>query len=236
MDKNEHKILARLKNLSETPDFSSFFAKFVKHSPLQLKKGSILFYDDQLLDKLYFIKKGFVHLYKLSEEGKETTSYLFGPGYVLGIRALTSSDKKAKHTAQALSDIEVVAISHKEYLEAVSKNPQYLTDLIYLFIDRLNYTERKLEGFIATDVTTRVAYFLFSCVKRFSKKEIKENIVLPFELTHQLISEFVGSFRETVSVAIEKLEKNGVLKTHRGIVTILDLEKLKYFANLHKKP
>lgn len=234
MKNRQQTILARLKKIWESPDFTYLFTKFGKPAK-NLKKGTVLFYEDQPLNNLYLITEGFVKLYRLSEEGKETTSYLFGPGDILGIRALTSQDQKAKHSAQALSDVKILTICHKTYLEKVALNPESLADLTYLFMDRLNYTERKLEGFIATDAISRVANFLVDCVNRFCNNKNENNIVLPLELTHQRIAEFVGSFRETVSVAIEKLEKNGVLKTHRGIVTILDLEKLKHFANLHKK-
>lgn len=240
MNKDQQKILARLSTVEKSPDFADFFVKFATHSLQHIKKGAILFSEDDLLDKLYFIKEGFVHLYRLSEEGKETTSYLFGSNHLLGIRSLTSSNKRARHTAQAITNLEIVPISHKEYFNAVSSHPEYLLDLMYIFMDRLNYTERKLEGFITTDTTARIADFLSDCIKRFCQAPDgawqKEPITLPFPLTHQLIAELIGSVRETVTLSIEKLEKEGILKTHRGAVAILDLNKLNSYAQLHKKP
>lgn len=234
MNKDQQKILARLSKAWETPDFAAFFAKFSKNHPCYIKKGAILFNEGDHLEKLYFIKNGFVHLYKLSEEGKETTSYLFGHNYLLGVRSLTSSDRHARHTAQALTALEVITITHKDYFKLLASYPQYLVDLMYIFMDRLNYTESKLEGFIATDTTARVANFLSDAVLRFCHEK-KEPITLPLPLTHQLIAELIGSVRETVTLSIEKLEKEGILKTHRGTVNILDLNKLNSYSQLHKK-
>ncbi|MBI2074981.1 MAG: Crp/Fnr family transcriptional regulator [Candidatus Levybacteria bacterium] len=142
-----------------------------------------------------------------------------------------------------------MTMSHNEYFNAVAKHPEYLVDLMYIFIDRLNYTERKLEGFIITDATARVANFLLNFVERFcplrreaspprlgeAGPDKKGGIILPVQLTHQRIAELVGSFRETVTIAMKKLEQEGIVQDKRGIVTVLDLPKLTSFASGRKK-
>ncbi len=225
------KLKERLLKIWEPADFTAFFEKFSKKGPFVVKKGTVLFNDGQPLDNLYFIKEGFVKLYRLSEEGRESTIYLYGPGQILGIRALTSKDECAKHYAEAITDLKILTISRKEYIEVVSLNPEYLVDLLHIFINRLNYTERRLESFVLTDTVARVALFLSDCASRFG--EIKNNAaVLPLELTHQRIAEFVGSFRETVTLAVQKLEKTGVVKIEKKKVTILNLDMLNKYAGL----
>ncbi len=233
---NTDRLRARLQTVWKPADFAPFFKKFSKRSPHKIKKGTILFNQGDPLERLYFIQQGFIKLYQISEEGRETTIYLYGPGYVLGVRALTSKDTSAKHNAETITDTIVLTMSHREYFDAIIANPEYLLDLTHIFIDRLNYTERKLEGFIITDTTARVANFLADCIKRFCHNGKKnEPIVLPFELTHQRIAEFVGSFRETATVAIQRLEKEGILTVDRGKVTILNVKKLTDYAQFHKR-
>lgn len=231
MNENNQKLKDRLSKIWQPADFNSFFEKFVKKSAHLVKKGTIIFNEGDPLDRLYFIKKGFVKLYRLSEEGRESTIYLYGPGSILGVRALTSEDKSAKHFAEAITDLEINTIERNQYLEILAEEPQYILDLLHIFISRLNYTERKLEGFILTDTTARVAYFLSDCVKRFGEKK-DGRIELPLALTHQRIAEFVGSFRETVTITIQGLEKEGVLSIKKGKVIILNLDKLHKLANL----
>lgn len=232
METRQAKLTARLTKIWAPPDFVSFFS-LTNRKPYRIKKGTLLFSEGEPLEKLYFIKVGFVKLYRLSEDGRDTTSYLFGPGYILGIRALTSKDHCARHNAEAITDLEVMSMSHKEYFATVAAHPEYVIDLLYVFMDRLNYTERKLEGFIITDVTARVANFLANFAERFCPQS-KEEITLPVQLTHQQIAELVGSFRETVTVALHKLEKAGVVQTHRGTIRIKNLQKLQEYAT-HKK-
>lgn len=234
MDERKEKIRSRLYSIWQPPDFASFFRTYAKRPPQKIKKGTILFNEGDQLERLYFIQEGFVKLYRLSEQGRESTIYLHGPGYILGIRALTSKDSSARHTAEAITDCVIRTIARKDFFDIASQHPEVLLDLLAVFIDRLNYTERKLEGFILTDTIARVANFLLECAQRFGKpastNKNEKQILLPLPLTHQRIGEFVGAFRETVTVALNKLTHEGILTAERGQVTILDLEKLKTHA------
>ncbi len=225
------KLRDRLLRIWQKPDFTEFFEKFSKKGLINIKKGTVLFNEGQPLDNLYFIKSGFVKLYRLSDEGRESIIYLYGKGQILGLRALTSEDECAKHYAEAITDLKIMTISRKDYLEAVSLHPEYLIDLLHIFIDRLNYTESRLGGFVLTDTTARVAFFLSDCATRFGEEK-NNKIELPLELTHQRIAEFVGSFRETVTLSIQKLEKEKILKIENKKMTILNIAELRKHAGL----
>lgn len=234
MADNPKTFNARLQNIWEPPNFFSLVAA-IKRPPAVIKKGRILFSDGDVLERLHYIQEGFVKLYRASEEGKETISYLYGPGYVVGLRALLSKDKIAKHNAEALTDLRVISITHAEYFDIVSKYPAFIIDLTHYFMDRLESTERTIEGFIVTDTTTRVAYFLLDFIVRFCNTNKSEEVTLPLAFTHQRIAEFIGSSRETVTGSIQKLEKEGILTIDRGKVTIKKLSKLYKYAQLNKE-
>lgn len=229
----QNSLVKRLSNIWVAPDFYAFFNKYSKRTPIKIRARQTIFHEGDEPGKIYFIKSGFLKLYRMSPEGRSTIVYLYGPGSILAIRALTTQEKKFKHTAEAITDIEIVSIPEKDYFDAVSKNPEYLVDLLHVFIDRLNYTEKKLEGFILTDTTARVASFLSDVMERFgipaSPRGEKKNskVELPLLLTHQTIAEFVGAFRETVTIAMNRLKKDGALEDHRGKITILNIKKLK---------
>lgn len=218
------KLKQRLTNVWEKPDLFGFFQKFGR-PPRLIKKGTVLFNPGDPLQGVYFIKEGFIKLYEMSENGKETIIYLTGPGNLLSLRAIVSKDRTAHQYTEAITDVILYTMSMQELFDILIEHPQYLVDLMHVLIDRLNHAERRVEGFIAGDVTTRVANFLYDSALRFGKSHSKE-ITLPVELSHQRISEFVGSFRETITVALNRLVKEKIIKIGRGKITILDLEKL----------
>lgn len=223
------KITKRLEKIWESADFRALF-ETSQRKPLNVKKGNAVLYQGDIPDRLYFIKNGFVKLYRLSEDGKDAIVYLYGPGSILGIRALTSEDKELKHNAEALTDVEIVTIPREDYIKFLSQNPENFIDLLNVFIDRLNYSENKIEGFITKDVTSRVANFLSYVSNRFGEKNGKSTVI-PIPLTHQLVSEFVGAARETVTLALSRLEKEKIIKLERGKITILDQDKLNKYPS-----
>lgn len=225
-------LLKRLENIWETPDFNTFFKNYAKKSPRKVKKGDTLFYQGDETGKVFFLKKGFVKLFQMSEDGHEPVNYLYGPESLLGLRALTAHDPSHWHTCEALTDCEVVSMSSEEYKKILADNPEYIIDLLYSYIQRLNYTERRLYGFVTAETVSRVAAFLYDCVLRFGEKNNKGTITIPIPLTHQLVSEFVGSARESVTIALNKLVRESVITHTRGSITVLNKEKLKTQAGI----
>ena len=236
MSVDKKKLKERLEQIWERPDFSSFFENKFNKKPFSIKKEAILFNEGDATGKIFFIKEGFVKLYRLSEDGRETIIYLYGPGSFLGVRALISNDKSHKHTAEALTDMEIVTVPRNEYFDVLASNPEYIVDFLHIFISRLNYTERRLQGFITTDTTARIAIFLSDVARRFCKEAFYKNevISLPLKLTHQQIGEFVGALRETVTVSLNKLEKESIIKDEKGKITILELKRLNEYASNHR--
>lgn len=220
------KLSERLSRIWMPPDFKRFFKTYAKRKPLSIKKGNMIFYEGDEPERVYFIQEGFVKLYRSSPEGRETVIYIYGPGSILGLRALVSKDKRLKHSAETLTNVKIVTISHDEYIKILEAHPEFIIDLLHVAIGRLRHTEAKLQGFILTDSTARVASFLSDIAHRFGKKMKNGHIVIPLVLTHQKISEFVGSFRETVTIAMNRLERDKIIQDKKGEITVLNLKKL----------
>ena len=232
MEDKTSPLAARLNSLWRGADFFAFFDKYSKRAPLKIKKGGTIFYEGDLSGKIYCVKKGYVKLFRMSEGGRDAAIYLYGPGSILGLRAITSKDGILRHSAEALTDCEIVWMARDEYLKILSQNPEYIVDLMHSFIYRLNNAERKLEGFILTDTTARVSSFLLDVARRFGEKK-GTTVTLPLQLTHQRVSEFVGSFRETVTIALNKLIDEQIISVEKGIITILKVKKLEGKTQIH---
>lgn len=234
VDKQKKRLEDRLNRVWDPADFTSLFSE-PNSPPIQfVKKGTILFNTGDPLGRLYLIKEGYIKIYRLSEEGRETTSYLLGPGQLLGIRTLLSQDDRTMHTAEAITNLKVQTISRKECFERIISDPEILIELLQAFRDRLALTEKKFESFIYASTTPRVAIFLADCAEKFGVKKGSE-IEIELELTHQRIAEFVGAFRETVTLSLHRLEEEKIIRVHRGKITVLDLPKLTDYTNFGKK-
>ena len=233
MDGQKIKLQERLERIWDPADFTTLFST-PNSPPIQFaKKGTILFNTGDPLGRLYLIKEGYIKIYRLSEEGRETTSYLLGPGQLLGIRTLLSKDDRTMHTAEAITNLKVQTISRRECFERITNDPEILIELLQSFRDRLALTEKKFESFVYASTTPRVAIFLSDCAEKFGIKKGK-GILIGLELTHQRIAEFVGAFRETVTLAIHRLEDEGIIQVERRKVTVLNLDRLNNYTTFGK--
>ena len=225
MSEANDQLKKRLETIWEKPDLSLFFKTHSKKPPRLIKKGTVLFNPGDPLQGTFFIEEGFIKLYEISDEGKETIIYLTGPGNMLSLRSIVSKEHTAHQYTEAITDVRLYTITIEELHDILLNHPEYLVDLIHVVIDRLNHAERRVEGFIAGDVTIRVANFLYDAAMRFGQR-LDGKVSFPVAFTHQRIAEFVGSFRETVTLALNKLQKEGLVKLSRGKIVILDLEEL----------
>lgn len=219
-------LRSRLTKIWEPPNLYAFFKKYAKRPPRIIKKGTVLFNPGDPLQGVYFIEEGFIKLYEVSEGGKETIIYLTGPGNMLSLRAIISKEQTAHQYTEAITEVKLYTMTMQELHSVLLEHPEHIIDLLHVVIDRLNHAERRVEGFVAGDVTSRVANFLYDAAIRFGQKK-EQAVSFPVGLTHQRIADFVGSFRETVTVALNKLQKEGLIKMSRGKIAILNLEKLR---------
>ena len=224
MPQDSAKLQKRLERIWEPPDLFEFFKTYAK-PPRKIKKGTVLFNPGDPLQGVYFIQEGFIKLYDVSENGREIATYLTGSGNMLSLRALIAKEKTAHQYTETITDVVLYTMPMREFFGILEEHPEYFIDIMHILIDRLNHAERRIEEFVSGNATSRVANFLYDVAVRFGKKR-GNNVLFPVGLTHQRIAEFVGAYRETVTLSLNKLQKEGLIKMSRRKIIILNLEKL----------
>lgn len=225
MKQIDTKLQKRIEKIWEPPDLFAFFKTHAKRPPRRIKKRTVMFNPGDPLQGVYFIAEGFIKLYDVSENGREIVTYLTGPGNMLSLRALIAKEQTAHQYTEAITDVVLYMMPMPEFYMVLETHPEHFIDIMHVLIDRLNHAERRVEGFITGDATHRVASFLYDAALRFGQKK-GSKMLFPVEFTHQRIADFVGSYRETVSVALKRLQKEGLITMSRSKITIVDLEKL----------
>lgn len=219
-------LFAEIARISDPPQFAACFATHSSRPSLALKKGSVLFYEGDHAAKFYLIKKGFIKLSRATHEGRESIVYLYGPGSLPGMGVLMSKTLTYTNTAEALTDCQIAVIDFDRFIIALSQDPVYIVELLRAYAQRLRYAERQLEIFVLTNVTARIAHFFYESSVRYGVTR-RNKMIFPLKLSHQRIADFVGSYRETVTISMKKLVKARAITYNRGDITITDLNKLK---------
>lgn len=188
-----------------------------------LKKGEVLFYQEENADALYLIKKGRLKLTRVFPDGREVTIGFTGTDEVLGQDALFRDNVQVA-TVTAVEDVFVCYCTKEQFEKAVQQSPQLAMKIIANLGKKLHETTSWVSSLAAGDVK----YRLISLLERLSEEHGRyegDKLKIDVKLTHQDLADFIGSSRVMVSNISKQLP--GV-ESKGGIIWIEDPSVLSY--------
>lgn len=200
---------------------------FSKRKLLNYKKGEIIIRSDDVPQGVFYVKKGFVSLYTIFEDGRQVTFNIFKPGSYFSMMWAISDIPNAYYF-QAIVETSLYRVPKDEVVDFLKGNPDVLFDVTRRILIGLDAVLTITEHLISGTAYQKIGATLVVLAKRFGKKRKNEGITIGLALTHQDVANLCGITRETTSLAMEKFEKKGLIsyKAHRIVVkSIVKLEK-----------
>lgn len=173
---------------------------------------------------IFFLNKGNVRQYLISEEGEEVTIHLYRPGSFFPIMLLIT-DTPNRYYFEAETTAETYRLPPEEVIDFVKNNPDVLFDLTERFGQAVIGLSKRIEILAIGSVYSKVVSLLSYLAARFGEEK-EGQLVINLPLTHNDIAAWIGAKRETVSRQMEALAKAGVIKQDKHLVKIKDKEKL----------
>jgi len=199
----------------------NFFSQF---KSFRYKKGEVILRPFDTPQGVYFLEKGFVRLYTISQDGKELTLIIFKPNDFFPIGWAINNTPNTQYL-ETMTDALLWRAPKEEFIRFVQENPDAFFELTSKMLVRLGGILERMEYLAFGNAYSKVASILTICAERFGEKEGK-NLVIQVPLTHKDVANLVGITRETASIEIKKLERKGLLTYHGRHLIISDLEKL----------
>lgn len=187
---------------------------------IKYSKGENLHGGDKECLGLILVKSGELRVYILSEEGRDVTLYRLAEGdsCVLSASCILNSI-----TFDVLIDAEQdteALLFNVGALSKLSKENIYVENYMYKkSVDRFSDVMWAMEQILFMSFDKRLAIFLYDEMIKSKSNKVK--------LTHEQIAKYIGSAREVVSRMLKSFESQGILKLSRGIIEIVDKDKLR---------
>lgn len=202
----------------------AFFNKF----PLKkFKKGQILFEPNDDFRGVYFLKSGYLRVYDINKEGKESGIQLFKPLYFLSLISAKTGVKN-RHYIEAMTPVEIWLAPREEFEKHIKAEPELYNEvcqaLMEKFLDLTSYISRLVSG----DAYTKVAGLIYSMASEYGVTKGK-SVTIKFKITHKQIASLTGLTRETVTLQMLKLEKDDLIDNDRRQIVVQDMKVLKKF-------
>lgn len=199
-----------------------FFGKF---RLIRYKKHEIILRAEEVPQGVYYLKRGYVRDYAISEQGDEFTLIIFKPGDLFPMGWVINNEPFI-HYLESMTQTEIFRAPKEKFTSFMKANPEVL----YLFTQRMLY---RLMGFMDRmehmafgNAHQKLASILIICGQRFGIKEGK-NILIQVPLTHKDLANLVGLTRETTSLEIKKFQKENLIGYRGKNIIIKNLRKLK---------
>lgn len=214
---------------AEVDPLELFFSQFKR---LQYKKGEVIIRPNDDPSGVFYINRGYVRLYTLSESGQELSLIIFKPGDIFPL-IWAFNEQDITQYCEAMTLVDAWRIPKKEFLEFMQNNPATLLTVTNKILTRLWGLLQRMEYLVFGNAYQKVASILVICAERFGIKKGK-NIVISLPLTHKDVADLIGLTRETTSVEIKKLEKRGICSKKGKFFYVENLAKLKTAAQWYK--
>ena len=191
---------------------------------VSLRRGEILFEEQEPGDRLYIITEGKIKLGHSAPDGRESLLAILGPGEIIGELTLFDPGPRTA-TAAAVSSAQLMSLEHHDLIEILNVNPELAQHMLRALAQRLRRTNESLSDLVFSDVPGRVAKALLDLSDRFGTPT-DHGVHVPHDLTQEELAQLVGASRETVNKSLADFVSRGWIRLEGRAVTLLDVDRL----------
>ena len=174
-------------------------------------------------ETVYFIEKGQIKLVMVSEEGKECMLAIHGAGDVFGELCLSGLGGRLE-TATAMEDTSLKEIPCARFLERLAKDSLLEGFIKYLTV-RVADQQQVIANLVTVDSEQRLGQTLLQLARTMGKKDPR-SIRIELKITHEELSEMVGTTRPRISLFMQRFHNLGLIETNRDRFFVIKEKKL----------
>jgi CRP-like cAMP-binding protein len=191
------------------------------------KRGEYIFLPDEDADKVYFVFEGRVKIGTYSENGKEITKTILGPGEVFGELSIISDvQEKRRDFAYSMEKTTICVLTMEQIKSLMREYNGLSLFMMKIMGRRVLQMEKRLESLVFRDSRTRIIEFLYNLASEKGQRVGYEMVVRKF-MTHQEIANLTATSRQTVTTLLNELRSSNVLTFDRKRLLVRDMDLLK---------
>jgi CRP/FNR family transcriptional regulator, cyclic AMP receptor protein len=198
----------------------------VAHHFIEAKKGDYIYFDSHHLNKLYFVKDGYIKIGYIDEEGNEIIKEIIKEGEIFGQFALERNNLNGEFARAYKGNVSLCAFSIEDFEKLLKQKPELAIKYSKQVGEKLRRAEFRLISMLNKDVRSRLLAFFYHLAIIDGYDGATESYTLTNFLTHDDIAKLIGSSRQTVTTFINQLEEEGLLKLSRKKIIIPDVKKM----------
>jgi CRP/FNR family cyclic AMP-dependent transcriptional regulator len=168
---------------------------------------------------MVIIVSGRVRISLVSEDGREVTLAVLGPGEVLGeMTLLDGGECSADATAQ--EDCVLLALERTQFLRLLRSNSDLCLHLMAVLCQRLRRSNAALEDMALLDLSARLGRLLLRLCDDYGVAAQKGTRI-EVKLSQKDLSSLAGASREKVNKQLRQWEQEGIIAKDNGRLLVM---------------
>ena len=198
------------------------FQRILPHLELMtLNQGTTVMRQDAEVSYAIFPNSGLISLVVMMSEGRSSEASVAGCEGMAGV-GLLGGLNRSLHSAVVQVAGEAVRISANDFRDILLTAPRFREALTRFCAIQLMLISQTAACNRLHPLEKRLARWLLLCQDRLSSATIST--------THDLIATLLGTDRPSVTLAAQKMQSEGLIRTTRGHLTVLARAQLEQFS------
>lgn len=196
------------------------------------RAGELLHQAGEPMDSVTFLSEGRVKVYRMSRDGKQQTIALLGPGDAFGEIGIVDPRGQDLYV-EALGDSVVCRTTREAFLRLCSRDPALALRLAEAMGEKLQEARERIADFAFRDVRGRVAHLILTFLERERRLAGSDELdrIVP-GLTHRELADMIGTRRESVTLALNSLERDDLIRVEGREIVVADIDGLRGAADM----
>ena len=172
---------------------------------------------------VYFIESGQIKLLLPSPEGKECLLAIHGAGDIFGELCLSGSGARLE-TANAMEETILKKIPRSQFLARLSRDSLLEGFVRYLAV-RIADQQQVIANLVTVDSEQRLGKTLLQLARTLGKKD-QQSTRIELKISHDELSEMVGTTRPRISLFMQRFRNLGLIETNLDRFLVINEKKL----------
>ena len=204
-------------------DEADFETLMRRASVIRVEKGAVLFHRGDKADYFYFIDSGQIELNIIAPSGQKKVLEVVGPDRTFAEAVTFMGGHKYPVTCEALSDVVLVRIPNKDYVELIYDNRDACMRLLSDISRHLHARVREIERLTVQNARARLVSYLLEHVVETDDDEA----TIRLELPRHVIASRLSITPETLSRLLRGLVDDRVITIEDRVIFVHSLSRLR---------
>jgi CRP-like cAMP-binding protein len=187
-------------------------------------RHQIIYFPGDAGQTVLVLARGRVKIKSVTSDGRESILAFIDEGELFGELAILDAAPRGEF-AEAVEPSQVLAVPRGDIVWLMERRPEVALHVTKLFGFRLRRVENRLRNILFRSNRERVVALLLELLDTHGQKD-SDGWEIRLRLSHQDLANLIGATRETVTVTLGQLQRDGFIEVRRQRIRVLKRARL----------